>query len=379
MEKALSCGKSQQRLLKIRTRSPCRAACSETEKEAKPHTQASDPLARGTGAGSPEWGHARCSPIAPGSQGVTPHPQQTDPSQGPLPPSCSSLLWGTGVGRFQGRLWPRDHPRLTSQVCAPPTAGFPVSRPHCPRCSVLSLPPKPSSLLPCLVLLPARIPQLTSLLRGPAGPCALRDPPLVFSPRGSWLILALYRPSPPGTLPPTLWCASPPNFTTGAPYPLFFLRDLPLASFSPQTPPHRPQLHLPPPDLPPRPLLPETLSPEHTTGTPSPDSILGVPHPVLSTQGPPAPASLTRAPLPSTSLQRARPPILFAEGPAARPHCSGTPAPSSPRPSPAYSLGGALAGGGRALGDGGVDSERRQHRLPPGQHRGSAGRRRRHL
>lgn len=105
-----------------------------------------------------------------------------------------------------------------------------------------------------------------------------------------------------------------------------------------------PQLHFPPPDLPPRPLLPETLSPEHTTGTPSPDSILGVPHPVLSTQGPPAPALLTRTPPPlNLTAESAAPhplrrgprcPDLTTQGPHPTLSTQGTPGPPFPLRSP---------------------------------------------
>lgn len=92
-------------------------------------------------------------------------------------------------------------------------------------------------------------------------------------------------------------------------------------------------------------LFSQRPSPQNTRqGPPSPDSILGVPHPVLSTQGPPAPALLTRTPPPlNLTAESAAPhplrrgprcPDLTTQGPHPTLSTQGTPGPPFPLRSP---------------------------------------------
>lgn len=82
MKKVLSCEKNKQQTFENKEQVPMLSCLLRDRERCQLAPQASDSLAQGTGAKSPERCHTRCSPVTPGSQGVTPQAQQTDPSQG---------------------------------------------------------------------------------------------------------------------------------------------------------------------------------------------------------------------------------------------------------------------------------------------------------
>lgn len=245
-------------------------------------------------------------------------------------------LWNHPASLYRGEqesglvLWPRGHPGLTSRARAPHTIRLCYLEP--PRSQMLlSVPQVPSS----------------------ASASARLQPPEAVAPH-----------------PPRILQL---NLTTQGPSPQLHYSGTPTPRphYSDPTSPHPPTSLLRAPT--PHPLHSGPSPADLTTQDPASHPFhSGTSCHDLTTQNPPPhplhSGTLFPRPQHSGTLPRSY-----------RSHHSGTPSPSTTRPSPAHSLGGALAGGGRALGDGGVDSERRQHRLPPGQHRGSAGRRRRHL